>query len=84
MSLNGLDDPKVREAHAAAIAEPGGWYVELPCGELGLLPRCFSPCLVYTLPLRSGSRPLDVFFVVAAAVPLTVFGAPTSLRVDID
>ena len=27
MSLNGLDDPKVREAHEAAVAEPGGWYV---------------------------------------------------------
>ncbi|OIW33552.1 hypothetical protein CONLIGDRAFT_569808 [Coniochaeta ligniaria NRRL 30616] len=27
MSLNGLDDPKVKEAHAAAIAEPGGWFL---------------------------------------------------------
>jgi len=27
MSLNGLDDPKVKEAHEAAAAEPGGWYV---------------------------------------------------------
>ena len=27
MSLNGLDDPKVREAHETAVAEPGGWYV---------------------------------------------------------
>jgi len=26
MSLNGLDDAKVKEAHDAAIAEPGGWY----------------------------------------------------------
>lgn len=26
MSLNGLDDPKVQEAHGAAAAEPGGWY----------------------------------------------------------
>ena len=29
MSLNGLDDAKVKEAHDAAVAEPGGWY-ELP------------------------------------------------------
>ncbi|KAF6812638.1 gpi-anchored cell surface glycoprotein [Colletotrichum sojae] len=27
MSLNGLDDPKVREAHEAAVAEPGGWFL---------------------------------------------------------
>ncbi|ROT42120.1 hypothetical protein SODALDRAFT_7869 [Sodiomyces alkalinus F11] len=27
MSLNGLDDPKVREAHEAAAAEPGGWFL---------------------------------------------------------
>ncbi|KAK2015614.1 hypothetical protein LZ32DRAFT_671426 [Colletotrichum eremochloae] len=27
MSLNGLDDPKVKEAHDAAIAEPGGWFL---------------------------------------------------------
>lgn len=26
MSLNGLDDLKVQEAHGAAAAEPGGWY----------------------------------------------------------
>lgn len=26
MSLNGLDDPKVKEAHDAAVAEAGGWY----------------------------------------------------------
>jgi len=26
MSLNGLDDPKVKEAHDAAVSEPGGWY----------------------------------------------------------
>ena len=25
MSLNGLDDVKVKEAHDAAVAEPGGW-----------------------------------------------------------
>jgi len=25
MSLNGLDDVKVKEAHEAAVAEPGGW-----------------------------------------------------------
>jgi hypothetical protein len=30
MSLNGLDDPKVQEAHEAAVAEPGGWYVNNP------------------------------------------------------
>lgn len=30
MSLNGLDDPKVQEAHEAAVAEPGGWYVAPP------------------------------------------------------
>lgn len=27
MSLNGLDDVKVKEAHDAAVAEAGGWYV---------------------------------------------------------
>ncbi|KAH7144445.1 hypothetical protein B0J13DRAFT_444280 [Dactylonectria estremocensis] len=27
MSLNGLDDPKVQEAHGAAAAEPGGWFL---------------------------------------------------------
>lgn len=26
MSLNGLDDPKIVEAHEAGVAEPGGWY----------------------------------------------------------
>lgn len=27
MSLNGLDDARVKEAHETAVAEPGGWYV---------------------------------------------------------
>lgn len=27
MSLNGLDDPRIKEAHDAAIAEPGGWFL---------------------------------------------------------
>lgn len=27
MSLNGLDDPKLKEAHDAAVADAGGWYV---------------------------------------------------------
>lgn len=27
MSLNGLDDPKVVEAHQAGVAEPGGWFL---------------------------------------------------------
>ncbi|KAI0110344.1 hypothetical protein GGR51DRAFT_510803 [Nemania sp. FL0031] len=27
MSLNGLDDVKVKEAHDAAIGEPGGWFL---------------------------------------------------------
>ncbi|KAL2201103.1 hypothetical protein P885DRAFT_65394 [Corynascus similis CBS 632.67] len=27
MSLNGLDDARVTEAHEAAIAEPGGWFL---------------------------------------------------------
>ncbi|CAM1510022.1 Fc.00g003570.m01.CDS01 [Cosmosporella sp. VM-42] len=27
MSLNGLDEPKVQEAHEAAVAEPGGWFL---------------------------------------------------------
>ncbi|KAF9877953.1 gpi-anchored cell surface glycoprotein [Colletotrichum karsti] len=27
MSLNGLDDPKVKEAHDSAVAEPGGWFL---------------------------------------------------------
>lgn len=27
MSLNGLDDAQVKEAHEAAVAEAGGWYV---------------------------------------------------------
>jgi len=30
MSLNGLDDARVKEAHEAAVAEPGGWYVDVP------------------------------------------------------
>lgn len=35
MSLNGLDSPDVLEAHQAAIAEAGGWYVEIPrVGEM--------------------------------------------------
>lgn len=29
MSLNGLDDAKVKEAYDAAVAEPGGWYASL-------------------------------------------------------
>lgn len=29
MSLNGLDDAKVKEAHEGAVAEAGGWYVEI-------------------------------------------------------
>ncbi|KAL2760880.1 hypothetical protein ACRALDRAFT_2095674 [Sodiomyces alcalophilus JCM 7366] len=27
MSLNGLDNPEVREAHEAAVGEPGGWFL---------------------------------------------------------
>ncbi|KAE8451473.1 hypothetical protein EG329_003546 [Mollisiaceae sp. DMI_Dod_QoI] len=27
MSLNGLDDPKIKEAHDTAAAEPGGWFL---------------------------------------------------------
>ncbi|KAK4044664.1 hypothetical protein C8A01DRAFT_11922 [Parachaetomium inaequale] len=27
MSLNGLDDARVKEAHEAAVAEPGGWFL---------------------------------------------------------
>ncbi|KAK4115237.1 hypothetical protein N656DRAFT_795922 [Canariomyces notabilis] len=27
MSLNGLDDPRVKEAYEAAAAEPGGWFL---------------------------------------------------------
>ncbi|UKZ79025.1 hypothetical protein TrVFT333_006776 [Trichoderma virens FT-333] len=27
MSLNGLDDPKIVEAHEAGVAEPGGWFL---------------------------------------------------------
>lgn len=27
MSLNGLDNAQVKEAHDAAVAEAGGWYV---------------------------------------------------------
>ncbi|KAI9051495.1 hypothetical protein LZ554_004541 [Drepanopeziza brunnea f. sp. 'monogermtubi'] len=27
MSLNGLDDPKIKAAHDAAVAEPGGWFL---------------------------------------------------------
>lgn len=29
MSLNGLEDAKVKEAHEAAVAEAGGWYVQM-------------------------------------------------------
>jgi hypothetical protein len=32
MSLNGLDDARVKEAYEAALAEPGGWYVSLRHG----------------------------------------------------
>ncbi|KAL2024685.1 hypothetical protein VTK56DRAFT_6886 [Thermocarpiscus australiensis] len=27
MSLNGLDDPRLKEAHETAVAEPGGWFL---------------------------------------------------------
>ncbi|KAH6603606.1 hypothetical protein Trco_008381 [Trichoderma cornu-damae] len=27
MSLNGLDDPRIVEAHEAGVAEPGGWFL---------------------------------------------------------
>ncbi|KAK1254161.1 hypothetical protein MKX08_008156 [Trichoderma sp. CBMAI-0020] len=27
MSLNGLDDPRIVEAHQAGVAEPGGWFL---------------------------------------------------------
>lgn len=30
MSLNGLDDPKIAEAYAAASSESGGWYAFFP------------------------------------------------------
>jgi hypothetical protein len=29
MSLNGLDEAKVKEAYDCAVAELGGWYVNL-------------------------------------------------------
>ena len=29
MSLNGLDDKPVKEAHQNALAEAGGWYVSM-------------------------------------------------------
>lgn len=41
MSLNGLDDVKVKEAHEAAVAEAGGWYVNS---------SCFFPLLLWSLP----------------------------------
>lgn len=34
MSLNGLDEAKVKEAHEAAVAEAGGWYVRPSSGPL--------------------------------------------------
>lgn len=41
MSLNGLDDPKVADAHEAAAGEPGGWYgYALSLLTLWLLPSC--------------------------------------------
>jgi hypothetical protein len=30
MSLNGLEDEKIKEAYQAAVAEPGGWYANAP------------------------------------------------------
>lgn len=30
MSLNGLDNLQIKEAHDAAVAEPGGWYDDPP------------------------------------------------------
>lgn len=43
MSLNGLDDAKVKEAHDAALAEPGRWYVLLltPCGRTEMRTRVY-------------------------------------------
>ncbi|RDL39416.1 Uncharacterized protein BP5553_03756 [Venustampulla echinocandica] len=41
MSLNGLDDVKLKEAHDAAVAEPGGWFLlkYILRDEVGLLGR---------------------------------------------
>ena len=35
MSLNGLDEAKVAEAHQAALAEAGGWSVVLDSALMG-------------------------------------------------
>lgn len=50
MSLNGLDTVEVKEAHDAAVAEAGGWYVTLgsanspsSCATLAL-PLCPQSC----------------------------------------
>lgn len=47
MSLNGLDDPKVKEAHETAVAEPGGWYALFALFDLGTAPprAYFRPTL---------------------------------------
>ncbi|EPE09003.1 prolipoprotein diacylglyceryl transferase [Ophiostoma piceae UAMH 11346] len=41
MSLNGLDDAAIKEAHDAAVAEPGGWFLLKYASrdEIGLLGR---------------------------------------------
>jgi hypothetical protein len=35
MSLNGLEEAKVAEAHQAALAEAGGWSVSLDSALVG-------------------------------------------------
>lgn len=72
MSLNGLDDARVKEAHDVAVAEPGGWYVHgrllllllnPPCNSMAGATRSSSPCI--------SSSPLMPFHM--SEVVLTVF-----------
>ena len=47
MSLNGLDDARVKQAHETAVAEPGGWYVPIPhCPLLLLALLCNSELII--------------------------------------
>lgn len=46
MSLNGLDDPKLKEAHEAAAADAGGWYVIFRINTLDAFTGCGLPISV--------------------------------------
>lgn len=58
MSLNGLDDVKVKEAHEAAVAEPGRWYVLslTPCGPKAHRDSAFRITSQTHIPARPASQ----------------------------